>query len=320
MTERPLIVALPSKGRIEEDTRTFFARAGLAIQKGGTRDYIGKLAGIPDAEIMFMSAGEIPAALENGTAHLGVTGEDLIRDRAATAEKSIALITPLGYARADVVVAVPSAWIDVSTMSDLDEVAHDFRARHRRHIRVATKFLQLTRSFFASHGLVDYRIVESAGATEGAPASGFAEIIVDITSTGATLAANGLKVLSDGVILRSQAQLAASRSAAWTARADKAATRILDLIWATQQARLTSLRFAVPADLAALENSMKAVSRESFFTTGGAGEITLYFEEDAAHAVIALLRKHGVEGPLATMRPGQLFTAENPLAKALFAR
>jgi ATP phosphoribosyltransferase len=320
MTDRPLIVALPSKGRIEEDTRSFFARAGLAIQKGGARDYSGRLAGVADAEILFLSAGEIPAALESGTAHLGVTGEDLIRDRAAAAEKTIALISPLGYSRSDVVVAVPSAWIDVSTMADLDEVAHDFRARHRRHIRVATKYAQLTRRFFANHGLIDYRIVESGGATEGAPASGFAEIIVDITSTGATLAANGLKVLSDGVILKSQAQLAASRSALWGARAKAAATRILDLIWATQQAHLTSLRFAFAGDADMLEKALKTVPGETVLAASGAGELTVYFEDEAAHAVIALLRKQGVEGPLATLRPGQLFTAENPLTKALLAR
>ena len=121
------------------------------------------------------------------------------------------LIDSLGFGSANVVVAVPQAWIDVRTMADLDDVTTGFRAQHNRRMRVATKYINLTRNFFAAHGVVDYRIVESAGATEGAPAVGTAEMIVDITTTGATLAANGLKVLDDGVILRSQANLVASK-------------------------------------------------------------------------------------------------------------
>jgi ATP phosphoribosyltransferase len=73
----------------------------------------------------------------------------------------------------------------------------------------------LTQQFFSgSHGIQLYRIVESLGATEGAPASGSADIIVDITSTGSTLRANHLKILSDGVILRSEACLVRARKAA----------------------------------------------------------------------------------------------------------
>src|SRR5690606_39594513 len=112
-------------------------------------------------------------------------------------------------------VAVPQAWIDVRTMADLDDVAADFRVRYGRPLRVATKYITLTRTFFAQHGVGDYRIVESLGATEGAPASGTADIIVDITTTGATLAANALKNVDDGLILKSEANLVASLRADW---------------------------------------------------------------------------------------------------------
>jgi len=319
MSDQPLVFAIPSKGRIEEGTRAFFTRAGLVTQKeAGARNYTGRFAGIPHAEVLFLSAGEIPAALEEGTAHLGITGEDLMRERAQDAARSIMLILPLGFSKADVVVAVPSAWIDVASMADLDEVAHDFRARHRRHLRVATKYFKLTRSFFAEHGLIDYRIVESAGATEGAPASGLAEIIVDITTTGATLAANSLKVLPDGVILRSQAQLAASRKAVWSARAKAAARQVLDLIWAAQQAQRASLRFAFKGEAATLEKALKTLSADAALWPAGGGELSLYFDERKAYEVVTLLRKHGVEGPLATARPGQYFTPHNPLIDAVF--
>src|SRR4029079_8574884 len=113
-----------------------------------------------------------------------------------------------------VVVAVPQAWIDVRSMADIDDVSTAFALRHDRKMRVATKYVNLTRDFFSAQGIVDYRIVESSGATEGAPAAGSAELIVDITTTGSTLAANGLKIVDDGIILRSQANLVAARGAA----------------------------------------------------------------------------------------------------------
>src|SRR6185436_1443864 len=128
----------------------------------------------------------------------------------------VALLEPCGFGRADVVVAVPAAWIDVERMADLEEMAMSFRRVHGRRVRVATKYMNLTRHFFAHKGVTGYRIVESLGATEGAPAAGLAELIVDITTTGATLRANGLKVLDDGVILKSQANLVSSNAAHWT--------------------------------------------------------------------------------------------------------
>src|SRR5215813_1570459 len=145
--------------------------------------------------------------------HLGVTGEDLVRESIPDADRRVLLIDALGFGYANVVVAVPQAWIDVRSMADLDDVATAFRLKHERKMRVATKYVNLTRAFFSTHAITDYRIVESSGATEGAPAAGTAELIVDITSTGATLAANGLKVLDDGVILRSQANRIAARAA-----------------------------------------------------------------------------------------------------------
>jgi ATP phosphoribosyltransferase len=113
-------------------------------------------------------------------------------------------------------------------MEDLDDVAAGFLARHGRRMRIATKYWNLTQGFFAAHGIALYRVVESLGATEGAPAAGTADLIVDITTTGSTLAANHLKPLDDGVILRSQARLAASRGAEWTGAASAAARHLLD--------------------------------------------------------------------------------------------
>ena len=233
----PFVLAVPSKGRLQENAEAFFARAGLILAKpGGVRDYRGTIAGLDNVEIAYLSASDIAGQLARGTVHLGITGEDLLRESIPDADNKVALIEGLGFGSANVVVAVPQAWIDVRTMADLDDVTTGFRAQHNRRMRVATKYINLTRNFFASHGVVDYRTVESAGATEGAPATGAAEMIVDITTTGATLAANGLKVLDDGVILRSQANLVASRDADWNDSARQTASIILDHIAARARA------------------------------------------------------------------------------------
>ncbi len=209
----PLVIAVPSKGRLQENAEAFFARAGLNLVKPrGAREYRGAIAGLDNVEVAYLSAADITSQLAQGAAHLGITGEDLVREMIPDAEKRVVLIDGVGFGYANVVVAVPQAWIDVRGMADLDDVATAFRARNDRKMRVATKYVNLTRGFFAAHGIVDYRIVESLGATEGAPAAGSAELIVDITTTGATLAANGLKVIDDGIILRSQANLVASRA------------------------------------------------------------------------------------------------------------
>jgi ATP phosphoribosyltransferase len=212
----PLILALPSKGRLQEQAGAYFAARGLAIVREGARGYAARLPALPQIEVRLLSASEIARALRDGEAHAGVTGEDLLREMGEGFDR-VGLIHALGFGRADVVVAAPAAWLDVETVADLEAVAAQMRARTGRRLRVATKFVALTRAFFAARDFDDYRIVESLGATEGAPAAGAADIIVDITTTGATLRANHLRPLTDGLILSSQAQLAASLSAAWDA-------------------------------------------------------------------------------------------------------
>ena len=223
-----LTLAIPSKGRLKDNCNAWFASAGMEIeQTAGARGYRASFSGFPDVDVMLLSASEIASSLLTGDIHLGVTGEDLLREEAPELEGRMHLIKPLSFGFANVVVAVSQAWIDVATMADLDDVCAAYAQAHRRRLRVSTKYAQLTRSFFARARISDYRIVPSPGATEGAPAAGTAEVIVDITTTGATLRDNGLKVLDDGVILKSQAQLAASLSADWTAEARAACDRLL---------------------------------------------------------------------------------------------
>ena len=215
-----LLIAVPSKGRLKDAAADLFTRAALALgNKGHERHYRGTLSGLDDVEVIYASAAEIVHQLKTGRVHLGVTGEDLIRETIPDVDGAVEFVKPLGFGRADVVVAVPDCWIDVVRMADLEDLAAQFAGIHGRRLRVATKYMNLTRRFFAGHGVAGYRIVESAGATEATPAAGTAELIVDITTTGTTLRANHLKVLEDGLILKSQAHLFASRAAAWNAGA-----------------------------------------------------------------------------------------------------
>ncbi|MBV9066321.1 MAG: ATP phosphoribosyltransferase, partial [Methylobacteriaceae bacterium] len=233
-----LVLAVPSKGRLQDNANAFFARAGLDVVRGrGVRDYRGMLKGVENVEIAFLSAAEITTQLAAGSIHMGITGEDLVRETIADADERVELLAPLGFGSANVVVAVPRAWIDVRNMADLEDVASAFRVKRGQRMRVATKYVNLTRRFFAANDIGDYRVVESLGATEGAPAAGQAELIVDITTTGATLRANALKVLDDGTILRSQANLAASVKAAWSDGQKAAARALLSRIAAEEDAR-----------------------------------------------------------------------------------
>ena len=236
-----LILAVPSKGRLMDETANLFAKGGLTLARTGSeRGYRGELQGLSGVEVAFVSASEIADLLRRGEVHLGVTGEDLVRDLIPEAETEVAFLTQLGFGHADVVVAVPEFWIDVSTMSDLEEAALLYRRRHGTRMRVATKYRTLTRMFFSGHRYggepraVDtvtmYRVVESLGATEGAPAAGLAELIVDITSTGSTLRANSLRILDDGVILKSQANLIMSRRATWTAANEKLREAVVECL------------------------------------------------------------------------------------------
>lgn len=224
----PLVFAVPSKGRLMEQTAEFLAKSGLKLRKvGHDRGYRGAIDGIDGVDVAFVSASEIVGELNRGRAHLGVTGEDLVRENISNVSERVEFLKELGFGRADVVVAVPCCWIDVNEVGDLAAVAAAFRREHGRPVRVATKYVNLTRRFFSTIGFTEYRIVESLGATEGTPAAGTADIIVDITTTGATLAANGLRVLADGVILRSQANLVASKIAAWPPQTQKTRAALL---------------------------------------------------------------------------------------------
>ncbi len=243
-----LKLAIPSKGRLKEQAEEFFAKAGFRIEAlGGSRGYFARIPNLPDVEVRLLSASEIASSIIAGDVHAGVSGEDLLREQAGDLDRVVHLLAPLGFGRADLVVAAPKSWLDVETMADLDDVAARMEAATGRKLRVATKYVRSTRRFFTAEGVGHYRIVESAGATEGAPAAGVAELVVDITTTGATLESNGLKILRDGVILRSQAQLAASLGGEWSERAMSSLRQLVVSIGGEDPAAIARLEGFVAA-------------------------------------------------------------------------
>ena len=210
-----LRLGLPSKGRLMEETFAWFAARGIHLGRAGSEREYAARSDWDGLEPVLLSAGEIPRELEAGRIHLGVTGSDLVREKIAAWEERVEALAPMGFGQAEVVIAVPRFWVDVETLDDLDAACAAFRRAHGHRLRIATKYHRLTRDFLRSHGVADYLLVDSQGATEGAVRGEAAEAIADITSTGETLRANGLKVLRDGLIHASQATLFRSRGAGW---------------------------------------------------------------------------------------------------------
>ncbi|SEM01588.1 ATP phosphoribosyltransferase [Roseovarius azorensis] len=213
-----LKLGVPSKGRLMDKTFEWFGRHGITLGRSGSeREYAGYVQGIDNVELILLSAGEIPRELAAGRIHLGVTGTDLVRDRLGQWEQRVRELAELGFGQADLVLAVPRAWVDVNCLDDLDAAAAAFRARHGFRLRIATKYHRLVRDFLRENGVADYQLVDSQGATEGTVKFETAEAIADITSSGDTLRANHLKILEDGMILKSQATLFKSRVASMEA-------------------------------------------------------------------------------------------------------
>ncbi len=207
-------LGVPSKGRLMEKTFDWFGARGVTLARTGSeREYSGAVEGIEGVELVLLSAGEIPRELAAGRIHLGVTGTDLIREKLAGWEMLVEELAPLGFGHADLIIAVPNGWVDVNCIDDLDAAAAQFRANHGFRLRIATKYHRLVREFLRDNGVADYQLVDSQGATEGTVRNETAEAVADITSTGETMRANHLKLLDDGLILKSQATLFRSRMA-----------------------------------------------------------------------------------------------------------
>lgn len=225
-------LGIPSKGRLMEETFEWFQTRGVRLLRSGSnREYSAEISGINSVALVLLSASEIPFQLAAGHIQLGVTGTDLMHENIVNWSSKVDVLTELGFGDANLIVAVPTCWVDVETLDDLDSACAAFRAKHGFRLRIATKYHRLAREFLNHAGVADYQIVDSQGATEGTVKNHIAEAIADITSSGQTLMENHLKILEDGLILKSQAtlygvpfgSLEAERKAEYTAFLEKLA-------------------------------------------------------------------------------------------------
>lgn len=206
-----LMIALPSKGAIAEPTMSFLQDCGLRVEKPNPRQYTGSMPALPEVDVLFQRVIDVAYKVADGTAQLGITGLDVVREYAD--ENLLVIHDDLRYGYCKLLVAVPEAWVDVENMVDLAEVALDFREYKRRNLRVATTYPNQTRQYFHAHGIHHFTLVNAEGAIEAAPTIGYADIIVDLVQTGTTLRENHLKPLPDGTIIESQACLVGNREA-----------------------------------------------------------------------------------------------------------
>jgi len=212
MTKNIINIGLPSKGRLKHDTINIFKNKKLNIySERGERDLFGYIKKIPNIKIIYLHARECIEQLSLGNIDIGFSGYDLLKESEINVQNKILISKKYNFGNANLVLAIPDLWIDVQTLLDLDEVADEFKKKKKRLLRVATKYPNLTRQFLYSKGVTQFQLVQSLGSTEVAPFTGTAEIISDITSTGATLKANNLRILKDGEILKSQACLMISK-------------------------------------------------------------------------------------------------------------
>lgn len=207
-------LGVPSKGRLMEQTFDWFAGHGVKLSRAGSdREYSGRVEGADGVSLVLLSAGEIPRELAAGRIELGVTGTDLIREKLAGWRSDVTELVGMGFGHADLILAVPACWLDCESLDDFAAIARDFRQTHGFRIRIATKYHRLVRAWLSEQEVADYQLVDSQGATEGTVANLTAEAIADITSSGETLRANHLRIITAEPILRSQATLFASRAA-----------------------------------------------------------------------------------------------------------
>ena len=210
-----ITIGLPSKGRLKDKAISFFNDKGLKIlQSDKERNYFATIENQSNIKIIYLHAKEIIQRLGDGTLDIGISGLDLLNESQKNLQDKISIKQKLNFGGANLVVAVPNDWIDVQTVADLEEIAFDIRSKRNTRLRVATKYPNLTNNFLISKGVTQYKLIASLGATETYPFIGSSEIITDISSTGKTLEDNNLRVLKDGLILKSSACLLLSKNKA----------------------------------------------------------------------------------------------------------
>jgi len=205
-----LTLAIPSEGQLYEPSLAFLAACGMQVRRPSSRQYTGAIPQVNDVTVLFQRSADITPKIEEGSTDLGIVGLDRYHEYRREGGDAVLLIEDLGFGSCRLVVAVPDAWLDVTSIDDLADLSLAFHQKGRQ-FRVATMYPRLVNRFFLAHGVNYYTLVSSSGTLESAPASGYADLIVDITATGTTLRENHLKTLQGGTVLVSQSCLIGNR-------------------------------------------------------------------------------------------------------------
>jgi len=316
--------ALPSKGPMYDGSVAFLEGCNLKVSRPNPRRYTAGIRTLPQADVLLHRPADIVEKVADGEIDLGITGLDLVEEQRGDRDDLLVIYDDLGFGRAELVIAVPDSWIDVSSWRDLADLAVELQAQGRP-LRIATKYHELIRRFCYAHGINYFQLVDSQGATEAAPGLSYADIIADITETGTTLRDNQLKIVG-GPILRSQACLVANRSRL-RADAEKlgAVKTILELVEARQRGRqFVSIVANVPGASAAEVGRLVAAKRElagmqgptvaPVWTPDGTSfewhTVTVVVRQDRVMAAVDHLRALGGDGITVTTAQ-YVFTAQS---------
>lgn len=202
---------IPSDGALHKDTIEFLSDCGLNIVRPNPRSYTGEIVDVTGVIVHFQRAGDITLLVENQSLDLGIAGYDRYMETRDPQIDTDVLIGELGFGQCTLSFAVPEDWLDVSNLADLSGVAIQFRERGLE-LKIATKFPRLVSRFLVARGVNYFSIVPTSGTLEAAPAMGYADLIVDIISSGNTIKQNKLKIIKGGDVIDSQACLIANRS------------------------------------------------------------------------------------------------------------
>jgi len=204
---RDIRIAIPSKGRLSEDTLILMEKSGLAVKKPNQRQYRATIPSLPGVEVLFQRVGDIALSVRDGIVDFGITGLDVVSEIQNDNKNIVIVLDQLGFGSCKLCAIVPESAENITSMQEVMGLVKS----QQGPLRVATKFPKLSKRFFELNNLHHVNYIISEGALEIAPVIGYADMITDLVSSGLTLRDNRLKVVTDGVILESQACLIANR-------------------------------------------------------------------------------------------------------------
>ncbi|CAM6023137.1 unnamed protein product [Sphagnum balticum] len=205
-------MALPSKGRMAEDTLALLQECELSVRKLNPRQYIADISELKNVEVWFQRASDVVRKLRSGDVDMGIVGYDMVREYGQDDEDLIIIHDALGFGECHLGIGIPTYGI-FENISSLSQLAAMPQWTEDRPLRVVTGYTYLGEKFFQEKGLKHVQLLTADGALEAAPAMGTADAILDLVSSGTTLRENNLKEINGGAVLSSQGVFVANKRA-----------------------------------------------------------------------------------------------------------